>query len=414
MPTYKKVIHADDNISELTNNSGYLTSVSTSNIASGAVTTDKLAANSVDRFKIASGQVRADAIGDEAVTAGKLASGCIDHPSKLANAVVGNAALDNGSVDRFKLASGAVRSANLDDLSVSTAKIQSDAVTSDKIADDAVTNAKLANGSVRNDQIVDGQVSLTKLASNSVNSTKIADSSITTAKIVDDSVTNSKIADEAIDNNKLADNAVLSGHIASDAITNAKVANGAIQLYEVGTNNSGSSGDVLAVAGGGTGLFWQTKTSLASDLSTYASMSKSYMHFCHNFYDDISIYTHYLPWNTGNETTTALSSNSSFLVGDTMTLKKILIKPMQFNSTAFDLTVRVYKASNNGTSFTQQSTATVSFAQFSNYNAQIITSMTPTVVSGEHIAIYIDASSDPGGTIHWQATSIWEVDRIGL
>lgn len=395
MPTYKKVIHADDNISELTNNSGYLTSVATANIGTGAVTAPKIASGAITVSKLGSQAVNDTAIKDEAVsgaklassavstakiateavTAAKLASGCIDHPSKLANGVVGNAQIADSSVDRFKLASGAVRSANLDDLSVSTAKIQTDAVTSAKIADGAIITALLDN----------------------------------------DSVSTSKIQDESVTDGKIADDAVSTGTIQDNAITEPKINNGAVQLYQIGTNNSGGSGDMLGVAGGGTGLFWQTKTSLASDLSTYSTLSKSYMHFCHNFYDDIGTTTHYLPWNTGNETTTTLSSNSSFCVADTMTLKKIMIRPMQFQTFSnYTLTVRVYKASNNSTSFAQQSTATMSFNQYSNYGVQTITSMNPTVVSGEHIAIYIDASSDPGGTIHWQATSVWEVDRIGL
>jgi len=386
MPTYKKVIHADDNISELNNNSGYLTSVATANIGTGAVTAAKIASSAITVSKLASQAVNSTAIKDEAVTGSKIEPQAVDS-THIAQECINDAAM---------LASNVVTSA----------KIASSAITTAKLGTSAVTNAKLANDAVDGD----------KLASGAINHpSKFANSVVGTDAIANDSVTNAKIADEAIDNNKLADDAVTSSAIAANAVGNSELASGAVQYTNIGTNAAGSSGSLLGVAGGGTGLFWATQDSLAQSFSTNVVLSKAYMHFCHNFYDDIGTTTHYLPWNTGNETTTTLSSNSSFLVADTMQLKKIMIRPMQFQSFAnYTLTVRVYKASNNSSSFTQQAEGTMSFNQYSNYGAQTITSMTPTVVSGEHIAIYIDASSDPGGTIHWQATTIWEVDRIGL
>ena len=321
-------------------------------------------------------------IKNEAVTGSKIEPQAVDS-THIAQECINDAAM---------MASGVVTSA----------KLASSAVTTAKIATTAVTNAKLANDAVDGD----------KLASGAINHpSKFANSVVSTDAIGNDAVTNAKIADEAIDNNKLADNAVTTGAIANNAVTGSKIANDSIGANELNPIDNGSSGYLLQYVSASTGITWKSPAVVGAS----TGLNKAYMHFCHNFYDDIGTSTHYLPWNTGNETTTTLSSNSSFCVADTMQLKKIMIRPMQFQTTGnYTLTVRVYKAANNNTSFTQQAEGTMSFNQFSNYGAQTITSMNPTVVSGEHIAIYIDASSDPSGTIHWQATSVWEVDRIGL
>jgi len=385
MPTYKKVIHADDNISELNNNSGYLTSVATGNIGTGAVTAAKIASSAITVSKLASQAVNSTAIKDEAVTGSKIEPQAVDS-THIAQECINDAAM---------LASNVVTSA----------KIASSAITTAKLGTSAVTNAKLANDAVDGD----------KLASGAINHpSKFANSVVGTDAIANDSVTNAKIADEAIDNNKLADDAVTSSAIAANAVGNSELASGAVQYTNIGTNAAGASGSLLGVAGGGTGLFWATQDSLAQSFSTNVVLSKAYMHFCHNFYDDIGTTTHYLPWNTGNETTTTLSSNSSFLAVDSMDLKSITIKPMQFNPYGWTLTVRAYRSNNNSSSFSLVDTITMSWNAGENYHANQSNNLDCSLSAGQTVAIYIDSNIDPGGTIHWLASTVWEVDSTGL
>jgi|GEM_PF-4054062 len=279
-------------------------------------------------------------------------------------------------------------------------------------------------------------------ASNSVVSSNITNGAITTAKIADDAVTNGKIADEAIDNNKLADNAVTTGAIANSAVTSAKIANNTITTSDMSIGNTAVSGYPLCFGPSGGGMFWnqidtgaiadgaiqnakidndaitankiQDETITSDKLADGVIPTKNYQHFCHNFYDDIGTTTHYIPWNTGNETTTTLSSNSSFLAVDSMDLKSITIKPMQFNPYGWTLTVRAYRSNNNSSSFSLVDTITMSWNAGENYHANQSNNLDCSLSAGQTVAIYIDSNIDPGGTIHWLASTVWEVDSTGL
>jgi len=406
----------------LTNTSN---SVVTNNITNSAVTTDKINNESVTQAKMANDSVRLEQLDTSNTgTVGQVLS--LSPTTEGLTWVTKTNTVNNGDWSGTDLsvanggtgsstASGARTNLGLGSLStlstVGTSNIANDAVTNGKIADEAIDNNKLADNAILDNHISSNAVTTAKINGSAVTTAKIANDAVTSAKIADFAVSGEAIADEGINSGKLADNAVGTNNIANSAVTSAKIANDSIDANKLNPIANGSSGYLLQYVSASTGITWAAPSTVGAS----TGLNKAYMHFCHNFYDDIGTSTHYLPWNTGNETTTTLSSNSSFLVADTMQLKKIMIRPMQFQTMGnYTLTVRVYKASNNNTSFTQQAEGTMSFNQFSNYGAQTITSMNPTVVSGEHIAIYIDASSDPSGTIHWQATSIWEVDRVGL
>jgi molybdopterin-binding protein len=136
-------------------------------LATGCVTTVKLADGSVTSIKIA----------DEAVITSKLA---------------------DGSVTSAKIVDGNITAIDLADYSIITAKIADGAVTTTKIADGAVVTAKLADGSVTSAKILDGTVAAADLATGAVNTFKIADGAVTTVKIADYAVTNLKLASYAI------------------------------------------------------------------------------------------------------------------------------------------------------------------------------------------------------------------------
>jgi hypothetical protein len=299
----------------------------------------------------------------------------------------------------------------LDDTgTVSSTNIASSAITTDKIANDAVTNGKIADEAIDNNKLADGAVTASAIGDSQVTNAKIANDAVTSTKLADFAVSGEIIADEGIGNGKLADDAVSTGNIENLAVTSAKIANDSIDATKLNPITNGSSGYLLQYVSASTGITWASPSTVGAS----TGLDKNYMHFCHNFYDDIGTYTHYIPWNTGNETTTTLSSNSSFLAVDTMDLKKISIKPMQFISTAFTLTVRAYRANNNSSSFSMVDSITMSWSAGENYHANESTSLDCTLSSGQTVAIYIDASADPGGTIHWLASTVWEVDRVGL
>lgn len=147
-------------------------SVTTDKLVSLAVTADKLAANSVTAGKIAALAVTADKLAANAVTAGKIA----------ANAVTAGT-IASGAVTTDKLAALSVTAAKIAALTITGDKIAANAISADKIAANAVTADKLAANSVNASKIVSGAITADKLAANSVTAVAIAAGSITTDKI---------------------------------------------------------------------------------------------------------------------------------------------------------------------------------------------------------------------------------------
>lgn len=147
-------------------------SVTTDKLTSLAVTADKLAANSVTAGKIAALAVTADKLAANAVTAGKIA----------ANAVTAGT-IAAGAVTTDKLAALSVTAAKIAALTITGDKIAANAINADKIAANAVTADKIAANSVNASKIVSGAITADKLAANSVTAVAIAAGSITTDKI---------------------------------------------------------------------------------------------------------------------------------------------------------------------------------------------------------------------------------------
>lgn len=114
-----------------------LSSVVSSQIVDGAVTSAKIADNAVVAAKIAAGAVGSAALASGAVVAASIAAGA-----------VGSAALASSSVVAASIAAGAVGSAALANNAVVSSKIATGSVDSSIIADNAVVAAKIANAAV--------------------------------------------------------------------------------------------------------------------------------------------------------------------------------------------------------------------------------------------------------------------------
>lgn len=130
-----------------------------------------------------SGAQNSTIIQPSAVTTTKLADNSVTAAKVVSNAINTNHIADN-SVTSTKIASNAVNTAHFVDNAVTGAKISAGAISTTHIADNAVTDLKIA----------DNAVTTTKVAANAINTTHIADNTVTNPKIADNAITSTKIA----------------------------------------------------------------------------------------------------------------------------------------------------------------------------------------------------------------------------
>ena len=209
----------------------------------GNVSTTMLASNAVTTAKITDANVTTAKIADSAITSAKIAD------LTIATGDIADSAITSG-----KIATGAVGTTKIDDLSITEGKIVSNAVTTGKIADSAVTSAKIADGT-----IVAGD---------------IADGAITSAKILDGTISTGDIADSAITSVKIADGTIVAGDLADGAVTSAKILDGTIVNADI---NSAAAIDYskLNLAGSITSADIVNGTIVDADVSGTAAIAYS-------------------------------------------------------------------------------------------------------------------------------------------
>jgi hypothetical protein len=156
-------------------------------IASGAVTTAKIADDAVTTAKVAAGNITATELGTDSVTGAKIAAGAINNANKIQDSIITGAKIGSGTIVAGNIASNAVTSA----------KINASAVTTAKIADGTISTAKYSNSSVTTEKIANDAITGAKLGDNAVATANIGDSQVTTAKIADDAVTFAKMQNTA-------------------------------------------------------------------------------------------------------------------------------------------------------------------------------------------------------------------------
>jgi hypothetical protein len=196
----------DGTVAPLVASSVQSAGIGTAQLASGAVTLDKL---------------------DTAVRSSLLPGEGAITTSMLANFAVTTAKLDQN----------AVQAGQLDENAVITSKLANGAVTSDKLANGVVTTNKLAYAAVTNDKLASMSVTSQELANDSVNTNHIINGSVTGSKLEDSAVTASKIQNFTVTSLKIANNAIGSAQIANQSVTAAKLSPDALAAATFGANS---------------------------------------------------------------------------------------------------------------------------------------------------------------------------------
>ena len=240
-----KVTLANDKIEGNPDNS--VRTFASAKIASGKVTIDQLADNSVNAAKIIDGSVGTNELANGAVNVNKLADNSVN-AAKIIDGSVGMNELANGAVTVDKLADNSVNAAKIIDGSVGMNELANGAVNVDKLADNSVNAAKIIDGSVSTNELANGAVTVDKLADNSVNAAKIIDGSVGTNELANGAVTVDKLADNSVNAAKIIDGSVGTNELANGAVNAYKLSPLQVQgegfqrcLY---TNSSASSNDL--------------------------------------------------------------------------------------------------------------------------------------------------------------------------
>lgn len=163
--------------------------ISAGQIASSAITTDKLAANAVTTGKIEAGAITTDLLAANNVTTGKIAAGAITTDLLAANAITADK-IQAGAIQTDKIAANAITGGLIAASGVITDTAQ--------ISNSVITNANIANGAITTAKINDLNVTTAKLANASITAAKIVDATITGAKIGTAEITTLKIAGQSV------------------------------------------------------------------------------------------------------------------------------------------------------------------------------------------------------------------------
>jgi len=126
----------------------------------------------------------------------------------IRDGAITSAKLAADSVGPRELQDSGVGTTNIADAAVTTPKLADLAVTTGKLADNAVTGAKIAPLAVGTSDLADGAVTAAKLGPGAVGGAALGPNSVSAAQIVDLSVGTAELADAAVTRAKLAPGAL--------------------------------------------------------------------------------------------------------------------------------------------------------------------------------------------------------------
>ena len=216
--------------------------IQTAHIQDAAITNAKIGDAEIDTAKIQDATITNAKIGDAEIDTAKVRDAAID-TAKIKDAAITGAKIEDATITGAKIGSAEIGTAQIADAAITTAKIQDAAITNAKIGeaaigtaqieDAAITNAKIGGAAIDTANIKDAAITTAKVADLAVTSAKIADLTVGTAKIIDLAVTTAKVAQAAITNAKIENAAIDTAKIALGAITQALIAEGAIGTAQI-------------------------------------------------------------------------------------------------------------------------------------------------------------------------------------
>lgn len=257
---------ANNHIENTTTAHGLTLANVTLSTGTGNVSTTMLASNAVTTAKITDANVTTAKIADSAITSAKIAD------LTITTGDIADSAITSG-----KIATGAVGTTKIDDLSVTEGKLAANAVTSAKIADGTIVAGDLADGAVTSAKILDGTIVNADInASAAIDKTKISGTAVTVADT--GTVTSTMIANDTIVNADINSSAQIAyGKLAlTNTIVDADVnASAAIAWTKIAPSSTVSATELGYLDGVTSAVQTQIDSKLATSTaaSTYAPLA---------------------------------------------------------------------------------------------------------------------------------------------
>lgn len=182
-------------------------SVNSLKIADRAVTSIKIAKNTIVDENIADSSITGAKLAQQTITQDKIANYAIGSNQLNDNAVIArtiaNEAIDtrhykDNSINNNKLAQGSIYGSVIKDNGISSNHMNDNAIVTRAIANGAITQDKLADNSVGNNAIIKKSIESTHLSEGCVTNLAISDNAISTSKYQDKSITKNKLADDVV------------------------------------------------------------------------------------------------------------------------------------------------------------------------------------------------------------------------
>ena len=204
------------------------------NIQAGTITGDRIAGNTIQAANIAAGTITGDEIAAGTIVAGNIGADQITSALIASDQILASH-IAAGQVDTGELAAGAVTTTKLDALAVTAAKISAGAIEAGKIAAGAINASSLfVSGVVDSAQLATGAVTSNKIGTGAINSgTMIANGVIVTNHMTSGSINADRLSAGTVDTTQLAAAAITAAKIDAGAVTAAKISAGAVETAKL-------------------------------------------------------------------------------------------------------------------------------------------------------------------------------------
>lgn len=171
--------------------------------------------------------------GDISGSVGFDASKDVTINTEIGSGKVGTNELATDAVTREKILNEAINSDKIAPQGIATNNLALDAVTTDRIKDGAVTRDKVLNRAINSDKIDTQGITTDNIKNGAITLVKMAKDSVGTDNIINDAVTSEKILGGAVTEGKLAPDAVTTGKIMNNAVTTEKIGFGVTMTLTV-------------------------------------------------------------------------------------------------------------------------------------------------------------------------------------